>query len=84
VASGWSGCRVGLAPTGKRHLFTAHTRSGPLPFSKPDIRGCIEGSMVDTCFNCKGTRCKLTQNAFFVMQPGLTVIHVAPPESYTR
>jgi hypothetical protein len=28
VASGWSG-RVGLAPTGKRRLFTAHTRSGP-------------------------------------------------------
>jgi hypothetical protein len=25
VASGWSDCRVGLAPTGKRHLFTAHT-----------------------------------------------------------
>jgi hypothetical protein len=29
VASGWSGCRVGLAPTGKRHLFTAHTHNGP-------------------------------------------------------
>ena len=29
VASGWSGCRVGLAPTGKRRLFTAHTLSGP-------------------------------------------------------
>src|SRR6202023_385554 len=28
VASGWSGCRVGLAPTGKRRLFTAHTRNG--------------------------------------------------------
>src|SRR5947207_8383994 len=28
VASGWSGCRVGLAPTGKRRLFTAHTRRG--------------------------------------------------------
>src|SRR5258707_13629943 len=28
VASGWSGCRVGLAPTGKRRLVTAHTRSG--------------------------------------------------------
>ena len=28
VASGWSGCRVGLAPTGKRRLFTAHTQSG--------------------------------------------------------
>jgi hypothetical protein len=25
VASGWSICRVGLTPTGKRHLFTAHT-----------------------------------------------------------
>ena len=29
VASGWSGCRVGLAPTGKRRLFTAHTRCCP-------------------------------------------------------
>src|SRR5712671_5580363 len=29
VASGWSVCRVGLAPTGKRRLITAHTRSGP-------------------------------------------------------
>jgi hypothetical protein len=34
VASGWSGCRVGLAPTGKRRLVTAHTFSrhtGPRP-----------------------------------------------------
>src|SRR6202161_1266470 len=30
VASGWSGCRVGLAPTGKRRLFTAHTQRGHL------------------------------------------------------
>jgi hypothetical protein len=28
VASGWSGCRVGLTPTGKRRLFTAHTLIG--------------------------------------------------------
>ena len=28
VASGWSGCRVGLTPTGKRRLGTAHTCSG--------------------------------------------------------
>ena len=28
VASGWSGCRVGLSPTGKRRLLTAHTSSG--------------------------------------------------------
>src|SRR6478736_6781309 len=28
AASGWSVCRVGLAPTGKRRLVTAHTLSG--------------------------------------------------------
>ena len=28
VASGWSGCRAGLAPTGKRRLSTAHGLSG--------------------------------------------------------
>ena len=27
VASGWSVCRVGFAPTGKRRLYTAHARS---------------------------------------------------------
>jgi hypothetical protein len=29
IASGWSGCRVGFAPTGKRRLCTAHARRGP-------------------------------------------------------
>jgi hypothetical protein len=29
IASGWSGCRVGFAPTGKRRLCTAHANSGP-------------------------------------------------------
>src|SRR4029453_18508788 len=29
IASGWSGCRVGFAPTGKRRLCTAHTHLGP-------------------------------------------------------
>jgi hypothetical protein len=28
IASGWSVCRVGLVPTGKRRLLTAHTRFG--------------------------------------------------------
>src|SRR3954468_22053916 len=28
IASGWSDCRVGLAPTGKRRLCTAHARVG--------------------------------------------------------
>jgi hypothetical protein len=27
IASGWSVCQVGLAPTGKRRLVTAHTPS---------------------------------------------------------
>jgi hypothetical protein len=27
IASGWSDCRVGLAPTGKRRLCTAHAKS---------------------------------------------------------
>src|ERR1700726_4685526 len=31
IASGWSGCRVGLAPTGKRRLCTAHAISGSQP-----------------------------------------------------
>src|SRR5499425_189028 len=33
VASGWSGCRVGLAPTGKRRLLTAHTHTSHSPSS---------------------------------------------------
>ena len=35
VASGWSGCRVGLAPTGKRRLVTAHANSGHCPTAWP-------------------------------------------------
>jgi hypothetical protein len=31
VASGWSVRRVGLAPTGKRRLLTAHANSGHSP-----------------------------------------------------
>jgi hypothetical protein len=30
IASGWSCCRVGLAPAGKRRLCTAHTQLGRL------------------------------------------------------
>ena len=42
IASGWSGCRVGLAPTGKRRLVTAHTRSG---------HGRVLVLAVDPCLN---------------------------------
>ena len=34
IASGWSGCRVGLAPTGKRRLVTAHANNGLMHRSK--------------------------------------------------
>ena len=34
VASGWSGCRVGFTPTGKRRLFTAHANCGLMHRSK--------------------------------------------------
>jgi len=39
VASGWSGRRVGLAPTGKRRLLTAHTLSGHSRSSCAILRG---------------------------------------------
>jgi hypothetical protein len=46
VASGWSGCRVGLAPTGKRRLSTAHATSrhrGPL----------LHAREIGLMFNCE-------------------------------
>src|SRR5712664_1953361 len=50
VASGWSGCRVGLAPTGKRRLSTAHAKSRhptrqksnqPTFGSAMQLQGCV-------------------------------------------
>jgi hypothetical protein len=38
VASGWSICRVGLAPTGKRRLFTAHPETGRRTHQRLDFR----------------------------------------------
>jgi hypothetical protein len=38
VASGWSGRRVGLAPTGKRRLITAHTQMGHSVLAEADGR----------------------------------------------
>ena len=38
-ASGWSGCRVGLAPTGKRRLVTAHARFGHQPSGAEQLNG---------------------------------------------
>jgi hypothetical protein len=38
VASGWSDCRVGLSPTGKRRLVTAHAITGRQWRSSPQKR----------------------------------------------
>jgi hypothetical protein len=35
IASGWSGCRVGFTPTGKRRLVTAHTHNGRQLIPRP-------------------------------------------------
>jgi len=43
VASGWSVCRVGLAPTGKRRLVTAHTPKRSLPWTAPHKDGGHRG-----------------------------------------
>ena len=41
IASGWSGCRVGLTPTGKRRLCTAHANNGNRRFSSCERRTAI-------------------------------------------
>src|SRR5882757_7697161 len=41
IASGWRGCRVGLAPTGKRRLCTAHATNGLLRRSKQHLQSTI-------------------------------------------
>jgi hypothetical protein len=43
IASGWSGCRVGLAPTGKRRLFTAHTHNGHWPCTAAMVLMSVSG-----------------------------------------
>src|ERR1700737_965228 len=44
IASGWSGCRMGLAPTGKRRLCTAHTQSGRRALAGTEPPRANEGS----------------------------------------
>src|SRR5260221_4680631 len=48
VASGWSVCRVGLAPTGKRRLSTAHAISRLMHrniISEPNTKGPSRGGL---------------------------------------
>jgi hypothetical protein len=46
VASGWSVCRVGLAPTGKRRLVTAHTQSGLKIDLRAPLLSIVSGRML--------------------------------------
>jgi hypothetical protein len=52
IASGWSGCRVGFAPTGKRRLVTAHTRSG-LPGMSPPLLGETRSEILGVSLSVK-------------------------------
>ena len=47
VASGWSGCRVGFAPTGKRRLFTAHANNGLKTAARRSHCSVPDGMQVD-------------------------------------
>jgi hypothetical protein len=38
IASGWSRCRVGLTPTGKRRLSTAHAMNGLTAANRSSLR----------------------------------------------
>jgi phosphoglycolate phosphatase len=51
IASGWSGCRVGFAPTGKRRLVTAHTHKRTSIQTNIYSVGCghYTGAMVPPC-----------------------------------
>jgi hypothetical protein len=46
VASGWSSCRVGFSPTGKRRLYTAHGHSGhPVDFGP--VQNAMSSKMLE-------------------------------------
>src|ERR1700737_4222127 len=63
VASGWSGCRVGLAPTGKRRLVTAHTLSGPSLQSATMASGAPLPALPDRQARRRGAGKRLSQTA---------------------
>jgi hypothetical protein len=56
IASGWSDCRVGLAPTGKRRLCTAHARSGHVVggLTGQDKAGAVRAKGAEFAFHFLG------------------------------
>ncbi|OKO76436.1 DUF5413 family protein, partial [Bradyrhizobium sp. NAS96.2] len=65
IASGWSVCRVGFAPTGKRRLLTAHTRSGHLN-SIATVFGPSLGLLVSLIFG-RGNAKDVTSDTFVIL-----------------
>jgi hypothetical protein len=49
IASGWSGCRMGFSPTGKRRLCTVHTRNRHGRQGLPIINFFLNVSNIDQC-----------------------------------
>jgi hypothetical protein len=47
IASGWSGCRVGLAPTGKRRLSTAHAKRGHFVKQLPKRKTALSARLLE-------------------------------------
>jgi hypothetical protein len=82
VASRWSGCRVGLAPTGKRRLVTAHTHKGHWGLPNGQTRGPnnssrmqIEDQVQEECFGRRVSRISNTgQSGTFLPEHWLTVL----------
>ena len=66
IASGWSDCRVGFAPTGTRRLFTAHTQFGHLAWIKT---GLSNGNLVEVKGNLKPGEQIVTKVVYFLTAP---------------
>jgi hypothetical protein len=85
VASGWSCRRVGLSPTGKRRLFTAHaTRSHSRALirrQKPDIGFCVNLARIEIRGEMQGMATALARRNRFVTW---SVVHLFAIAAWMR
>jgi hypothetical protein len=72
IASGWSGCRVGLAPTGKRRLITAHTQLGHRGMSVRQQR-TFDTDHKETAISSSAIAAPPTGNAMYCLPPAMYV-----------
>ena len=85
VASGWSGCRVGLAPTGKRRLSTAHTQSGPFRFGSIALRKLVFPNVIQS--HTAAARCGRFSSVILVLsalESGNATVRVHHPARRRR